>query len=83
MKETYKWVSVVNILKLVFPVVVITHLASELFNLLINPEAHDFALRWHRDDVREKATEEEERVALDRWGYGVCLNSEDRRNASC
>ncbi|KAF8141602.1 hypothetical protein EV363DRAFT_1308550, partial [Boletus edulis] len=27
-------------------------LQMELFNLLINPLNHDFALRWHRDDVR-------------------------------
>lgn len=39
--------------------------------MLINPEDHDFALRWHRDDVRENATEDEERKALGIWGYGV------------
>lgn len=44
---------------------------SELFNMLINPESHDFALRWHRDDVRETATEEEEREALAVWHQGV------------
>lgn len=44
---------------------------SELFNLLINPEYHNFALRWHRDDVSEKATEEEEHAALQHWHYGV------------
>ncbi|KIY44651.1 hypothetical protein FISHEDRAFT_50806 [Fistulina hepatica ATCC 64428] len=51
-------------------------LQMELFNLLINPTAHDFALRWHRDDVRlEKASDEEERKALDAWHYGVQWNT--------
>lgn len=44
---------------------------AELFNLLINPLNHDFALRWHRDDVRENATAEEEREALAAWSHGV------------
>ena len=44
---------------------------KELFNLLINPESHDFALRWHRDDVRENSTEEEEVKALNLWHHGV------------
>lgn len=49
-----------------------THLASlELFNLLINPISHDFALRWHRDDIREDASPEEELEALKIWHYGV------------
>lgn len=46
-------------------------LLLELFNLLINPESHDFALRWHRDDIREDATPEEELKALNIWYYGV------------
>ncbi|KAI3611441.1 phytanoyl-dioxygenase family protein [Moniliophthora roreri] len=46
-------------------------LQMELFNLLINPVSHDFALRWHRDDVRGDATEEEERKALGAWHSGV------------
>ena len=46
----------------------------ELFNLLINPLSHNFALRWHRDDVRENATEGEEEKALRIWHYGVRLN---------
>ncbi|KAH7916096.1 hypothetical protein BJ138DRAFT_1140184 [Hygrophoropsis aurantiaca] len=50
-------------------------LQMELFNLLINPESHDFALRWHRDDVREDATEEEERTALGIWTHGVQWNT--------
>lgn len=45
--------------------------ASELFNLLINPQRDNFALRWHRDDVPENATEEQEREALTRWHHGV------------
>ena len=47
--------------------------SAELFNLLINPANHDFALRWHRDDVRENATAEEEREALAAWSHGVCI----------
>jgi hypothetical protein len=44
---------------------------AELFNLLINPVVHNFALRWHRDDVRGDATTEEERDALAIWHHGV------------
>ncbi len=43
----------------------------ELFNLLINPISHSFALRWHRDDVSEKALEQEEQQALAVWHHGV------------
>jgi hypothetical protein len=43
----------------------------ELFNLLINPTNHEFALRWHRDDVRETADEEEELESLALWHHGV------------
>ncbi|KAI0701038.1 hypothetical protein BC835DRAFT_1324634 [Cytidiella melzeri] len=50
-------------------------LQMELFNMLINPESHDFALRWHRDDVRENATEQEERDALARWHHGTQWNT--------
>ena len=35
-------------------------LVMELFNLLVAPETRDFELRWHRDDVPETATPEEE-----------------------
>jgi hypothetical protein len=35
-------------------------LVMELFNLLVAPETKDFELRWHRDDVPETATAEEE-----------------------
>jgi len=47
----------------------------ELFNLLINPESHSFALRWHRDDVREDASREEEVRALALWHHGVQWNT--------
>lgn len=50
-------------------------LQLELFNLLINPLDHDFSLRWHRDDIHENATEEEERDALRAWSYGVQWNT--------
>ncbi|KZV94666.1 hypothetical protein EXIGLDRAFT_834866, partial [Exidia glandulosa HHB12029] len=50
-------------------------LQMELFNLLINPDAHDFALRWHRDDVRETASSEEEVEALSKWHHGVQWNT--------
>ncbi|KAI0085239.1 hypothetical protein BDY19DRAFT_896973 [Irpex rosettiformis] len=50
-------------------------LQMELFNMLINPTSHNFALRWHRDDVREDAIEEEEREALDKWHYGTQWNT--------
>lgn len=35
-------------------------LVMELFNLLVAPETKDFELRWHRDDIAETATAEEE-----------------------
>lgn len=35
-------------------------LAMELFNLLVAPETKDFQLRWHRDDIPESVSEEEE-----------------------
>ncbi|KAA1470842.1 hypothetical protein DENSPDRAFT_836743 [Dentipellis sp. KUC8613] len=50
-------------------------LQMELFNMLINPTAHDFALRWHRDDVKETATAEEERDALAISYHGVQWNT--------
>ncbi|KAJ3794212.1 hypothetical protein GGU11DRAFT_845858 [Lentinula aff. detonsa] len=57
-------------------------LQLELFNLLINPLEHSFALRWHRDDVKENALPEEEQTALNKWHTGtveyvrvVCLLS--------
>ncbi|KAJ7092006.1 hypothetical protein B0H15DRAFT_184278 [Mycena belliarum] len=51
-------------------------LQMELFNLLINPLSHNFALRWHRDDIGGDATEEEERSALDAWKpHGIQWNT--------
>ncbi|KAJ7933858.1 hypothetical protein B0H13DRAFT_1952286 [Mycena leptocephala] len=51
-------------------------LQMELFNLLINPISHNFALRWHRDDIGGDATEEEERRALDVWKpHGIQWNT--------
>ncbi|KAL4787885.1 hypothetical protein BJX76DRAFT_247779 [Aspergillus varians] len=35
-------------------------LVMELFNLLIAPEVHDFALRWHRDDIPAEVSPEDE-----------------------
>ncbi|KAJ7646714.1 hypothetical protein FB45DRAFT_821192 [Roridomyces roridus] len=53
-----------------------TELQMELFNLLINPVAHNFALRWHRDDIRGEATDAEERAALDAWKpHGIQWNT--------
>lgn len=37
---------------------------AELFNLLVNPTERDYALSWHRDDVKATATPEEEAAAL-------------------
>jgi hypothetical protein len=48
-----------------------TYEFPELFNLLINPTSHEFALSWHRDDVKAGASEDEEREALRLWHYGV------------
>ncbi|KAJ7141204.1 hypothetical protein C8R44DRAFT_762930 [Mycena epipterygia] len=51
-------------------------LQMELFNLLINPEGHNFALRWHRDDIAGDATAEEEQHGLDAWKpYGIQWNT--------
>ncbi|KAJ6605835.1 hypothetical protein B0H10DRAFT_2076054 [Mycena sp. CBHHK59/15] len=51
-------------------------LQMELFNLLINPLNHNFALRWHRDDISGEAPEEEERRALETWKpYGIQWNT--------
>lgn len=35
-------------------------LVMELFNLLVAPETRDFELRWHRDDIPETVSPEEE-----------------------
>ncbi|KAJ5246377.1 Phytanoyl-CoA dioxygenase [Penicillium chermesinum] len=39
-------------------------LVMELFNLLVAPETKDFELRWHRDDIPETASAEEEVAQL-------------------
>ncbi|KAJ6065417.1 hypothetical protein N7444_001070 [Penicillium canescens] len=39
-------------------------LVMELFNLLVAPETKDFELRWHRDDISEHATADEEIAQL-------------------
>ena len=46
--------------------------STELFNILVNPLRSDFALCWHRDDVRNSADEDEERASLKVRHYGVC-----------
>ncbi|TFK86138.1 hypothetical protein K466DRAFT_587487 [Polyporus arcularius HHB13444] len=56
-------------------------LQMELFNLLINPSAHSFALRWHRDDVRETASEDQELEALGVWHHGVQWNTALRKDS--
>jgi hypothetical protein len=43
----------------------------ELFNVLVNPAHSNFALCWHRDDIKGTASEEEERAALSVRHYGV------------
>ncbi|KAM6499566.1 hypothetical protein JOM56_005074 [Amanita muscaria] len=56
-------------------------LQMELFNLLINPERNNFALRWHRDDVNERASEVEEKKALGVWHHGIQWNTALYRDA--
>lgn len=46
------------------------HLVMELFNLLVAPETVDFELRWHRDDIPNTATPEEEQARLDECRAG-------------
>lgn len=47
----------------------------ELFNLLVNPEKHHFALAWHRDDVRPDVSNDEEMIRLAQPAYGVQWNA--------
>ncbi|GAC95240.1 phytanoyl-CoA dioxygenase [Pseudozyma hubeiensis SY62] len=47
----------------------------ELFNLLINPASHRFALGWHRDDVRPDVSQREEQTRLNTPTYGVQFNT--------
>ncbi|KAJ3071212.1 hypothetical protein HDU98_005658 [Podochytrium sp. JEL0797] len=49
-------------------------LQLELFNLLINPELKDFALEWHRDDVKPGVEGEEELERLTIPHYGTQWN---------
>jgi hypothetical protein len=43
----------------------------ELFNILVNTLRSEFALCWHRDDIKGSASEDEERAALAVRHYGV------------
>jgi hypothetical protein len=43
----------------------------ELFNILVNPVRSEFALCWHRDDIKGSVSEEEEHAALTVRHYGV------------
>jgi hypothetical protein len=45
----------------------------ELFNVLVNPVHSDFALCWHRDDIKGTASEEEERAGFSVRHFGVRL----------
>lgn len=45
-------------------------LVMELFNLLVAPETIDFELRWHRDDIPNTATPEEEQARLEECQAG-------------
>jgi hypothetical protein len=45
----------------------------ELFNVLVNPVHSDFALCWHRDDIKGTASEEEECAGLSVRHFGVRL----------
>ncbi|KAI5288645.1 hypothetical protein KEM54_005046 [Ascosphaera aggregata] len=45
-------------------------LVMELFNLLVAPEQRDFELRWHRDDIAETVTPEEEEKLLKKKSPG-------------
>ncbi|KAI0048166.1 hypothetical protein FA95DRAFT_1558315 [Auriscalpium vulgare] len=57
-------------------------LQMELFNLLINPTENEFSLRWHRDDVKGEATEDEERKALAIPHHGLQWNTALHEDAS-
>lgn len=47
----------------------------ELFNLLINPNEHDFDLTWHRDAIPATTPEEEEKEKLTIPHYGTQWNT--------
>ncbi|KAH7066898.1 hypothetical protein BKA63DRAFT_130383 [Paraphoma chrysanthemicola] len=48
-------------------------LTMELYNMLVRPD-HDFALRWHRDDIPATATAEEELERLRKPGWHAQWN---------
>ncbi|KAI9439363.1 hypothetical protein H4582DRAFT_2076056 [Lactarius indigo] len=58
------------------------HLQMELFNILVHPLRSDFALCWHRDDIRNSADEDEERASLEVRHYGVQWNTALREDSS-
>ncbi|KAH9009429.1 hypothetical protein EDB83DRAFT_2453821 [Lactarius deliciosus] len=58
------------------------HLQMELFNILVHPLRSDFALCWHRDDIRNTADEDEERASLQVRHYGVQWNTALREDSS-
>ncbi|KAL7419443.1 hypothetical protein Q5752_006281 [Cryptotrichosporon argae] len=47
----------------------------ELFNLLVNPLRKDYALTWHRDDVKANTSPEAEAAALAVKHYGIQWNA--------
>jgi hypothetical protein len=53
----------------------ILNMQLELFNLLIEPAQHCFALGWHRDDIRPDVTEVEERIRLAAPTSGIQWNA--------
>lgn len=55
-------------------------LVMELFNLLVAPETLDFELRWHRDDIPNTATPEEEKARLLECGAGTGSQSHAQYN---
>lgn len=59
----------------------ISNMQLELFNLLIEPAQHCFALGWHRDDIRPDVTEAEEKIRLAAPTSGIqwnaCLYDDD------
>ncbi|CAK9786872.1 hypothetical protein CC85DRAFT_289294 [Cutaneotrichosporon oleaginosum] len=46
----------------------------ELFNILVNPLEKDYALSWHRDDIKATATPEEEEEELKIKHYSIQWN---------
>ncbi|KAJ3198454.1 hypothetical protein HDU82_001221 [Entophlyctis luteolus] len=52
-----------------------SQLQLELFNMLINPQHSDFALEWHRDDIKPDVTVEEEEARLAIPHYGTQWNT--------